>query len=99
MTHDYIKELMKDLGLDALSEQEQKQAAALIEERFNKAMIAATLKLLTPWQRARFAGALENPKTMEMAIAEISAEIPGLSQVLEAVLAREHETVRSAMKG
>jgi uncharacterized protein (DUF1778 family) len=95
----YAGRVIKDLGAEGLSEDEQAKILDLVLERLNKVVAVTTLKLLDQGQKARFAAALENPQARDGAMAELAAEVPHLAEILEEALSDEYEVMKQAMRG
>jgi hypothetical protein len=95
----YIGQLLKDLNLESLSEVEQQRAIEMLSERFHKVIIITLLKAMSPQQKTRFSAVLDNPKTIDSTVAEIAAEIPSLSKILEEAMLAEYEALKEEMGG
>jgi hypothetical protein len=97
LQQNYIDRALLDLNLGQLPEQEQAKALNMLSERFNRVVVVALLKVLSPEQKQRFSEVLENPESLDYAVSEIAAEVPGLNEILEQALMTEYQDLKQNM--
>ncbi len=78
-------------------EQEQLESLEMISGRFQKVIIYTVLENLTEEQKQKFSEALQNQETVEESIAELTSEVPGLSEAIEQGLLGEYEALKTAL--
>ena len=90
----YLDMLLKDLGFEKASVEEQARVLEAVSSRFEQVVMVTLLSLLSEEQRERLKEALGQPESLEDTVTLLAAEIPGLDQILEQALVEEYKVFK-----
>lgn len=89
----YLEQCLADLGLTNASPEEQAKVLEMVSDRLQDVIMLTLIRLANSEQQKRLEAALKMDPIGELEITKVAAEIPGLQEVLEEVLADEYESL------
>lgn len=89
-------ELLKELNLENLKGKQRQKVLAKLEEHFGSVILSTVVKHLSDEQFERFKNAVES-EDIEEEVAKITAEVPGLAEIIQKRLDEEMELMKGVM--
>jgi len=96
-TNQYVENLLKDLHLENLQVKEREDTLNMLKERFDQVIFNTTVRMMDEHQKVEYIKAAQEPDKNEKKIMEITSQVPGLSEAIEAALLFEYESLKRAM--
>ena len=92
------KNLIKTLGIENLSSQEQEEILTKVNERLEDVLLRVVLENVSDEEAKELRFVLEKSEDIEEKVAEITSRVPMLAQKMEAAVAEEIDRLKKVIQ-